>query len=68
MLSVAHRRINYHHVDPLLRVDLVRNGTIDPTQVLTEVEPLTSAVEAYKAFGQRQPGWIKVKLDPAVKA
>jgi hypothetical protein len=33
--------------------------------VLTEFEPLTSAVEAYKAFDRRQPGWIKVKLDPA---
>ena len=52
---------------PML-VDLVRNGTIDPTHVLTEAEPLTSAVEAYKAFDTRQPGWVKVKLDPAVKA
>jgi threonine dehydrogenase-like Zn-dependent dehydrogenase len=48
---------------PLL-VDLVRNGTVDPTRVLTEVEPLTSAIEAYKAFDERQPGWIKVKLQP----
>lgn len=49
---------------PLL-VEMVRNGTVDPTQVLTEVEPLTSAIEAYKAFDQRQPGWVKVQLDPA---
>jgi hypothetical protein len=26
---------------------------------------LTSAIEAYKAFDQRQPGWIKVELKPA---
>ncbi len=49
---------------PML-VDLVQNGTIDPTQVLTKVEPLTSALEAYKAFDTRQPGWIKVELQPA---
>ena len=25
---------------------------------------MTSAIEAYKAFDQRSPGWIKVKLEP----
>jgi threonine dehydrogenase-like Zn-dependent dehydrogenase len=43
----------------------VQNGTIDPTQVLTKVEPLTAALKAYKAFDRRQPGWIKVELAPA---
>ncbi len=53
---------------PLL-VDLVRNRTIDPTRILKEeVEPLASAIEAYKAFDQRKPGWIKVKLEPAAMA
>ncbi len=46
-------------------VDMVRSGVIDPTNVLTQVAPLTSAVDAYKAFDQRQPGWIKVELQPA---
>jgi threonine dehydrogenase-like Zn-dependent dehydrogenase len=50
---------------PML-VDLVHNGTVDPTKVLKqEVEPIASAVEAYKAFDQRKPGWIKVQLEPA---
>jgi len=49
----------------LKQAELVQNGTIDPTQVLTQVEPLTSALEAYKAFDTRQPGWIKVELQPA---
>ena len=48
-------------------IELVQNGTVDPTQVLREeVEPLSSAVEAYKAFDLRKPGWIKVKLEPAL--
>jgi threonine dehydrogenase-like Zn-dependent dehydrogenase len=50
---------------PML-VDLVQSGVIDPTQVLTKVTPLLSAIEAYKAFDQRQPGWIKVELEPAM--
>jgi threonine dehydrogenase-like Zn-dependent dehydrogenase len=56
---------NCHHrrYIPLL-VDLVRNGTVDPTQVLTNREPLTAAIDAYKAFDTRQPGWVKVELEP----
>ena len=46
-------------------VEMVRTGAIDPQQVLTQQEPLTSAIEAYKAFDTRQPGWIKVELEPA---
>jgi threonine dehydrogenase-like Zn-dependent dehydrogenase len=46
-------------------VELVRNGTIDPKTVLTKVEPLMSAIDAYKAFDLRQPGWVKVELEPA---
>jgi threonine dehydrogenase-like Zn-dependent dehydrogenase len=50
-------------------VDLVRDGTIDPTKVLTEeVEPMASVIEAYKAFDKRMPGWIKVELKPAAVA
>lgn len=50
---------------PLL-VEMVRNGTIDPTQILTQVEPITEALDAYKAFDARRPGWIKVELEPAL--
>ena len=46
-------------------VDLVASGVIDPAQVLTQVEPITDAIEAYKAFDRRESGWIKVELKPA---
>ena len=48
---------------PLL-LDLVEAGAIDPTQVLTEELPFSDAIEAYKRFDTRQPGWIKVALEP----
>jgi threonine dehydrogenase-like Zn-dependent dehydrogenase len=48
-------------------VDMVRSGTIDPTRVLTQVEPLTSVIEAYKAFDRRQSGWVKVELLPGMQ-
>ena len=46
-------------------VDLVRRGTVDPTAVLTKQEPVRSAIDAYKEFDRRRPGWIKVELVPA---
>ncbi len=42
----------------------MRAGVIDPAEVLTQTEPLTGALQAYEAFDQRQPGWMKVKLEP----
>lgn len=36
---------------------------LSPQNVLTQVEPLTSVIDAYKAFDTRQQGWIKVKLE-----
>jgi len=46
-------------------LDLVQSGTIVPEHILTKQEPIISAIEAYKAFDTRQPGWLKVELEPA---
>jgi threonine dehydrogenase-like Zn-dependent dehydrogenase len=45
-------------------LELVRSGTVDPSEVLTQVEPMTDVIEAYKQFDRRSPGWIKVMLQP----
>lgn len=45
---------------------MIVSDVIDPTAILTQVEPLTDAIEAYKAFDQRQPGWMKVELEPVL--
>lgn len=49
---------------PML-VELVRTGAIDPVKVLTQTEEISDAVEAYKTFDKRKPGWIKVEVMPA---
>jgi threonine dehydrogenase-like Zn-dependent dehydrogenase len=60
---------NCHHRTFIPRLlELVRTGAIDPTQILTQREPLSAAIDAYKAFDERQPGWVKVKLEPALAA
>lgn len=63
-LNIKMGNCNHRKYIPLL-VDMVRAGTIDPSMILTEHEHMTDAVEAYHAFNERQPGWIKVELEPS---
>ena len=62
-LTIAMGNCNHRTYIPHL-VDLVRMGAINPTEILTKVEPVTSAVGAYEQFDKRQPGWMKVELLP----
>jgi threonine dehydrogenase-like Zn-dependent dehydrogenase len=64
-ITVQMGNCNHRKYIPML-VELAANGTVDPTGILTRVEPLTSVIEAYKAFDTRQPGWLKVELLPGV--
>jgi threonine dehydrogenase-like Zn-dependent dehydrogenase len=64
-LTVKMGNCNHRRYIPML-IDFVRRGTLDPSKILTQAEPLTSAIEAYKAFDTRQPGWMKVKLEPSI--
>ncbi|HVE13005.1 MAG TPA: zinc-dependent alcohol dehydrogenase [Elusimicrobiota bacterium] len=59
MGNCNHRR----YVEKL--IDLVREGIVDPRAILSKRRPLASAIDAYKAFDQREAGWIKVELKPA---
>jgi threonine dehydrogenase-like Zn-dependent dehydrogenase len=62
-LTLKMGNCNHRKYIPKL-LELVRNGTIDPAEVLTQVEPMTDVIEAYKLFDKRTPGWIKVMLEP----
>ncbi|HEX5545057.1 MAG TPA: zinc-dependent alcohol dehydrogenase [Nitrospira sp.] len=64
-LSLHMGNCNHRKYVPLL-IDIVRSGKVDPAKVLTQVEPLSAARDAYRAFDSRQPGWIKVELKPDV--
>lgn len=43
-------------------VEMVRTGMVAPETVLTRHEGITSVLDAYKAFDQREPSWLKVVL------
>jgi threonine dehydrogenase-like Zn-dependent dehydrogenase len=52
---------NHRKYIPML-VDRVRAGAIDPSRILTQHEAIQDVIQAYEAFDQRKPGWIKVGL------
>ena len=62
-LTLKMGNCNHRRYVPKL-VELVRTGAIDPAEILSQREPLTSAIDAYRAFDQRQSKWIKVELLP----
>ncbi|HXT12806.1 MAG TPA: zinc-dependent alcohol dehydrogenase [Candidatus Angelobacter sp.] len=62
-LTVQGGNCNHRRYIPKL-IGLVQRGDIDPEKILTKREPLMSAIEAFKAFDLRRPGWIKVELEP----
>jgi threonine dehydrogenase-like Zn-dependent dehydrogenase len=45
-------------------IETVQQGKVDRLKVLTQVKPMTDAIEAYKAFDKRKAGWVKVELRP----
>jgi threonine dehydrogenase-like Zn-dependent dehydrogenase len=44
-------------------VEAVVAEKADPLKVLTEFEPMTDAISAYKTFDKRKFGWVKVDLN-----
>ncbi|APR84389.1 Threonine dehydrogenase [Minicystis rosea] len=66
-LTLRMGNCNHRKYIPRL-VDMVESGIVEPEKVLTQREPITSAIDAYRAFDRRNPGWMKVELAPAAKA
>jgi len=46
-------------------VELVRTGAVVPSAVISQVENIEDAVDAYRSFDRRASGWMKVELAPA---
>jgi threonine dehydrogenase-like Zn-dependent dehydrogenase len=49
-------------------LDVVRAGAVDPTEIITQHQPVVSAIDAYKHFDRRDAGWVKVVLEPQAPA
>jgi threonine dehydrogenase-like Zn-dependent dehydrogenase len=66
-LTLRMGNCNHRKYIPRL-LELVGSGSFDPRTLITRHEGLMSAVDAYKAFDTRQPGWLKVELLPGQQA
>jgi threonine dehydrogenase-like Zn-dependent dehydrogenase len=66
-LTLKMGNCNHRKYIPKL-IDMVKSGMVTPSEILTQVEPMTSIIDAYKAFDQRKPGWVKAELVPGVTA
>jgi threonine dehydrogenase-like Zn-dependent dehydrogenase len=64
-LTIRLGNCNHRKYIPRL-LELVQSGIIDPQMILTDIRPLRDALEAYKAFDRREPGWVKVALEPSL--
>jgi len=63
-LTIKTGQTHVHRYVPKL-LDLIREGKIDPSFVVTHRMPLTQAPQAYEMFQEKRDGCIKVVLDPA---
>jgi threonine dehydrogenase-like Zn-dependent dehydrogenase len=54
---------NVHRYLPRL-TKYIQEGKIDPSFVITHRVPLGEAADAYKTFGEKKDGCIKVVLKP----
>jgi threonine dehydrogenase-like Zn-dependent dehydrogenase len=62
-LTVQMGNCNHRKYIPDL-LGMVAEGAVDPTAILTQIEPLGSVIEAYETFDRREDGWTKVVLEP----
>lgn len=46
-------------------VELVRVGAVVPSEILSQVQHIEDAIDAYRCFDKRESGWMKVELAPA---
>jgi threonine dehydrogenase-like Zn-dependent dehydrogenase len=44
--------------------ELVRSGVVEPRTVVSQLEDVGDAIEAYEGFDAQRPGRLKVDLEP----
>ena len=62
-LTVKMGNCNHRKYVPQL-VEMVQKGELEPSKVLTRQEPMADIIAAYRAFDEREPGWLKAMIRP----
>ena len=62
-LTIHMGNCNHRKYIPEL-MELVSCGAVKPERIITQEQPLVSAIDAYRMFDQHKSGWTKVELRP----
>lgn len=62
-LTINLGNCNHRKYVPML-MEMIQSDVIDPEKILSNVEPLSSAIDAYKAFDNHSSGWVKAEIVP----
>lgn len=63
-LTINMGNCNHRKYIPHL-VELVRTGAVVPSAIISQVQDIEDALDAYRRFDVREAGWMKVELVPA---
>ena len=55
---------NFKPGDRVVIPSTIAGGAVQPEQVITQAQPIASALDAYRMFDQHKAGWMKVELRP----
>ena len=56
---------NCHHRKYIPELmEIVSCGAVKPERIITQEQPMVSAIDAYRIFDQHEAGWLKVELQP----
>jgi threonine dehydrogenase-like Zn-dependent dehydrogenase len=62
-LTINMGNCNHRKYIPVI-IEIVTCGMVHPEKILSKIQPIPSAIEAYKQFDLRASGWTKVELVP----
>ncbi len=62
-LSVRMGNCNHRKYIPML-MQIVSAGSVQPERIITQEQPMRSAIDAYRMFAEKKAGWLKVELRP----
>jgi len=62
-LTIRSGNCNHRKCIPML-MQIVSAGSIKPERIITQEQPIASAIDAYRMFADKKAGWMKVELRP----
>lgn len=62
-LTLRSGNCNHRKYIPTL-LQIISGGSIKPERVITQAQPIRSAIDAYRMFSDHKAGWLKVELRP----